>query len=169
MVHKGLDLVLEAFVRMPEYALTVCGPVKEEKDFEETYAKELYQTPNIHVAGAIRLDTAEFLQLAQSCVAVVFPSCSEANCGSVIQCMNAGLIPMITPETAVDVEDFGFLLQEPTVEEVERGVRHVASLPASEIKSRSRKSWEYIRTYHTRERFAVEYERFVAELLNANR
>ena len=34
MVHKGLDLVLEAFAGMPEYHLTVCGPVAKEKDFE---------------------------------------------------------------------------------------------------------------------------------------
>ena len=38
MVHKGLDLVLEAFVAMPEYHLTVCGKVSSEKDFEDAYA-----------------------------------------------------------------------------------------------------------------------------------
>ena len=26
-VHKGLDLVLEAFAEMPDYQLTVCGPI----------------------------------------------------------------------------------------------------------------------------------------------
>ena len=28
LVHKGLDLVLEAFSQMPEYRLTVCGPIR---------------------------------------------------------------------------------------------------------------------------------------------
>jgi len=32
LVHKGLDLVLEAFAQMPDFYLTVCGPVNEEKD-----------------------------------------------------------------------------------------------------------------------------------------
>ena len=30
MVHKGLDLVLEAFARMPECQLTIVGPVRPE-------------------------------------------------------------------------------------------------------------------------------------------
>jgi hypothetical protein len=47
MVHKGLDLVLEAFADMPEYHLTVCGPIQKEQDFERAYYRELYQVPNI--------------------------------------------------------------------------------------------------------------------------
>ena len=52
-VHKGLDLVLEAFAEMPQYHLTVCGPIEEESDFATAYEKELYRTPNIHTAGWI--------------------------------------------------------------------------------------------------------------------
>ena len=51
MVFKGLDLVLDAFVQMPEYHLTVCGPVAKEKDFEQVYYQELYHTSNIHTYG----------------------------------------------------------------------------------------------------------------------
>src|SRR5207247_2455643 len=47
-VRKGLDLVLDAFVEMPEYHLTVCGPIQQERQFEAAYHKELYETPNIH-------------------------------------------------------------------------------------------------------------------------
>jgi glycosyltransferase involved in cell wall biosynthesis len=50
-IRKGLDLVLEAFAGMPEYHLTVCGPIEEERDFQQAFAKELYDTPNIHTLG----------------------------------------------------------------------------------------------------------------------
>ena len=50
LVHKGLDRVLEAFAEMPEYHLTVCGPIHEERDFLATYHRELFDTPNIRMA-----------------------------------------------------------------------------------------------------------------------
>src|SRR5262249_46162318 len=52
-VHKGLDLVLEAFADMPDYQLTVCGPLHVEEDFQRAYHRELYETPNIHSIGRI--------------------------------------------------------------------------------------------------------------------
>lgn len=54
MVHKGLDLVLEAFAEMPEYHLTVCGPVSREQDLEQACFKELHQTPNIETVRVAR-------------------------------------------------------------------------------------------------------------------
>ena len=71
MVHKGLDLVLEAFAGMPEYHLTVCGPVASEKDFERGYNQELYHTPNIHTFGWIDVDSPKFINLAAQCVGIV--------------------------------------------------------------------------------------------------
>jgi hypothetical protein len=47
LVHKGLDLVLEAFAQMPDAELVVCCNLETEKDFEDIYSKELYETPNI--------------------------------------------------------------------------------------------------------------------------
>ena len=41
-VLKGLDLVLDAFAELPEYHLTVCGPIQDERDFVKLYYKELY-------------------------------------------------------------------------------------------------------------------------------
>ena len=61
MVHKGLNLVLEAFSQLPDYNLIVCGPVEKDKDFENAYFKELYQLPNIKTLGFVALDSKDFL------------------------------------------------------------------------------------------------------------
>jgi hypothetical protein len=53
LIHKGLDIVLEAFVEMTDFQLTVCGPISKEKDFEKAYYKELYETKNIQTVGWI--------------------------------------------------------------------------------------------------------------------
>ena len=60
MVHKGLDLVLEAFAATPELQLTVCGPVDRERNFNDFYRRELYRTPNIRTVGWIDVAGREF-------------------------------------------------------------------------------------------------------------
>ena len=81
LVHKGLDLALEAFAEMPEHHLYVCGPLQKEKDFIKAYYKELYETPNIHAVGWVDVDGPEFMGIVNKCLGVVYPSCSEGQRG----------------------------------------------------------------------------------------
>jgi glycosyltransferase involved in cell wall biosynthesis len=168
-VHKGLDLVLEAFAEMPEYHLTVCGPMEldVEKDFKNAFNKELYQTSNIHTVGWVDLGSPEFVQIADKCGGLIYPSCSEGQCGGVIVCMHAGLIPILSYESGVDVQGFGFLLQDCSVEGIKNSIRMVASLPAEALKERARQTWEFARANHTRKRFAEEYLKVVGAIISA--
>ena len=81
--------------------------------------------------------------------------------------MHAGLIPVVTRETSVDVNDFGFMIRDATIDDVANSIREVASLPPHEVGERSRKAWQYARSMHTRENFAATYRRVVAEILGA--
>jgi glycosyltransferase involved in cell wall biosynthesis len=56
MVHKGVDLLLEAFAALPDCHLTVCGNVVKEPLFEEAYRHELWNLPNVTTLGFV--DTA---------------------------------------------------------------------------------------------------------------
>lgn len=164
MVHKGLDLVLEAFADMPEYHLTVCGPIQKEQDFERAYYRELYQVPNIRTIGWVDVASSEFQQVLKTCVGLVYPSCSEGCSGSVITCLHAGLIPIISYESGVDVEAFGMILPHSSIADIRESVHLISNLPSSELRQRSRTAWEFARTYHTRERFAEEYRKFVTDV-----
>jgi hypothetical protein len=64
-VHKGLDLVLEAFAQMPDCELTVCGPIHTDKGFQSAYHKELYSTSNIHTVGWVDITSPKFLEIAK--------------------------------------------------------------------------------------------------------
>lgn len=165
MVHKGLDLVLEAFAGMPEYRLTVCGPVDREPDFVKAYRKELFETPNIHLRGWIDIDSREFLDLADRCIAHVFTSASEGGAACVIETMHTGLIPIVNYESSVDVHDFGVLLKGVSVEDIRDGVRMIAEMPASMLEERARRAWEHVRTHHTREHFSRVYRQTIREIL----
>jgi glycosyltransferase involved in cell wall biosynthesis len=165
MVHKGLDLALEAFAGMPDYHLTICGPVQREKDFERAYYQELYETPNIHTVGWIDTRSERFREITTSCVGLIFPSCSEGQASSVVECLHAGLIPIISRESGVDVQDFGVMLQTSSIEEIKQTIATVSNLPIAELRSRARQAWEFARGNHTRERFAEVYRKVIQDIV----
>ncbi len=165
LVHKGLDLILEAFADLPEYHLTICGPIKGEKDFERAFFRELYETPNIHLVGWVDVSTTRFMDLAEGSVGILSASCSESRSGSVIGGMHAGLIPIVNYESGVDVDDFGVMLKSCSVEDIKQAVRATAGLPVAELKGMARRAWECARRYHTRERWAEEYRNAIMTIM----
>ncbi|HSL82993.1 MAG TPA: glycosyltransferase [Thermoanaerobaculia bacterium] len=166
LVHKGLDLVLEAFAGLPDLHLTVCGPIAREPAFERAYWRELYRTRNVTTLGWVDVAGTAFRELARTSVAAVYPSCSEGGGGSVITCMHAGLVPVVTPEASVDVTaERGVVLREASVEGVRRAARELSNRPAAELRATARAAWSFARERHTRETFAREYRRAVRELL----
>src|SRR5262245_47081319 len=165
LVRKGLDLVLEAFAKMPQYRLTVCGPVHKEKDFVAAYHKELYETPNIRVLGWIDIASPQWTELTKQCVGLIYPSCCEGQCGAVINCMGAGLIPIASYESGVDIDGFGVILKSCSIEEITQSLKMISSLPPEELKRRARKAWEFARANHTRERFPEEQRKAVVAIV----
>jgi hypothetical protein len=166
LVHKGLDLALEAFSEMPEFQLTVCAPLHREKDFVRAYHRELYETPNIKTVGWVDIESDDFREITAACGSMVNLSCSEGGTPAVKTCMHAGLIPVASCESGVDLHDFGFTLHDCSTGGIKDMIRHVASFSSDEIKARARKAWEFARTYHTRENFAKEYKRVILEIID---
>ncbi|MBW4615419.1 MAG: glycosyltransferase [Desmonostoc vinosum HA7617-LM4] len=164
LVLKGLDLVLDAFAQMPEYHLTVCGPISNDKEFEKAFYQELYETPNIHTHGWIDVSSPEFIKITNNCLGLVYPSVSEGQAGAVITCLQAGLVPILSYESGVDVHDFGVILNNCSIAEIKATVHRIANLPIEELKLMSRKAWEYARANHTREKFAQAYRHAVEQM-----
>jgi glycosyltransferase involved in cell wall biosynthesis len=165
LVLKGLDLVLDAFAEMPEYHLTVCGPISNDQEFKKAFHKELYETPNIHTHGWIDVSSPDFLKVTNNCLGLVYPSVSEGQAGAVITCLQAGLIPILSYESGVDVHNFGVILANLSLTEIKATVRKIASLPVEDLKLMSRQAWEYARTNHTKEKFAQAYRSAVEQII----
>ncbi len=166
MVHKGLDIVLDAFSELPDYHLTICGPVNREADFSKTYFKELYRSQNIKALGFTDVMSAQFRDIIMNTNALIYPSCSEGQAGSVITCLHAGLIPIVSYESGVDVDDFGIILQKSSVHEVVESIKILSQKPNAELRRMSKSAWLYARAHHTREKFAECYNAFVNDLLS---
>lgn len=167
LIHKGLDLILDAFTEMPDYHLYICGPIEKEKDFEKAYRKELYQTHNIHTIGWVNIGGSEFIEIINKCIGLIYPSCSEGGGGSVINCMHAGLIPIVSYESSVDVDkNFGLILNSCSIEEIVKSIKSISKLPAQDLKQMSRRAWEFAQANHTLERFSEEYRKVIEIILN---
>lgn len=164
MVHKGLDLALDAFAGMPELELTVCGRPEKEADFYRLYEKHLKRTPNIKLHGWLDMGSADFLEIARTHAAVIYPSSAEGGAGSVIHCMHAGLLPICTMEASIDLGDFGVHVETASVEAVQKACRAVAEMSAGEVENRSRGAYEHVRREHTRDKFEENYRKFAAKI-----
>lgn len=168
LVHKGLDLTLEAFAGLPDLELWVCGPIEAEHEFSAVYQRELYHTSNIRTIGWVDVTSPRFLEIAQQCAALVFPSCSESASASSITCMHAGLIPLLTRESGVPVEGFGRIFPEATVECIRDTAREIAALPPAELRTMARGAWRYARGTHTNELYLKAYREMLQAILPAS-
>ena len=164
-VHKGLDLVIEVFKDMPDYHLTIFGPVEQEKEFVKAYHSELYETPNIHTVGWIDIDSPEFLEHARNTAALIYPTCAEGGGGSAITCMHAGIIPILSYEASVDLPNCGYTLKNCSIEEIKNTIQHISSLSKNELQTIAKRAWKYARENHTKENFSKEFENFVKNVL----
>lgn len=166
-VQKGLDLVLEAFAVMPDYNLTVAGPVDKEKDFAWEYREELHKTLNIRTVGYIDIRSREFANILASNTFLIYPTSSEGQSGSVITCMHGGLIPVVSRFTGVDIGDNGFVMDDCGVSSVLDTIRTVSGQPASLLSEMAMGAWNYARTHHTRHRFSAAYTKACAVIDSA--
>lgn len=166
-VHKGLDLTLEAFAQAPGLHLSVCGNFDLEQDFIRLYHAELYETPRIHPVGWVDVAGKQFVGITNQCLAVVFPSCSESESCSVLTCMQAGLIPVVTREAGIDVGDFGVILKDASVGEIREAVEQLSRLSASRLQEMSHKAWKYAHENHTAEKYTQAYRGMISSILEA--
>lgn len=164
-LNKGLDLLLEVFRKNPQMELYVCSNYLEEKDFCDCFHNELYNTPNIHAMGWVSIKGDTFREIVKKCAFVILPSCSEGQPGSVINCMATGLIPIVTPQCGIDVDDFGIIIEDIQIDAIEKLCRNLSAMPNSKLKLMSNDSQKAISTKYTIELLEKSIRHFLKEIL----
>ena len=168
LVHKGLDLLLDYFSVNVELHLHILGPVDNEPDFKKTYSKELYNSPNIHTYGFIDLKSQTFSDLMQKSLYVIYPSCAEGGGAAVINCMANGLLPIVTKESSVSIKDYGFLIEEFTIESIDKTVKTARTTKAELLKENSIKCMLDIRDNHSIGQFSAKLKQSIKKALDIN-
>ena len=129
-VRKGLDIVLETFARNPSWKLNVIGLAQTEPDFMKIYRRELLETPNIKLHGFLNPSSKQFDDVIRKCFCFIAPTCTESISTAVATMMQAGLYPLVSRETGVDLPaGAGMYFTELSPEEVERLASRALALP----------------------------------------
>lgn len=164
-VHKGLDLVIDIFKNHPELHLHICGNVSLESDFFNYYKDDLLNKPNISYYGWVNTNSKAYQVLIKKCAFVVLPSCSEGMNGSVITCMNYGLIPIITKETGVTLPvNNGYILKSDDINEIEKQILFCSNQSNSSLKSQSEALSSYSKNNFTIANFSLDFKNAILKI-----
>jgi hypothetical protein len=164
LIHKGLDLLLDAFVKKPRLNLHVCGPIDEEPRFKQIFYRELFATPNIHTHGFIDTTSPRFNRLARESGFVILPSCSEGQSGSIATAMNKGLIPIVSKEAGLPEKEFIFKLKNLDIASIQDMILKTSKLSTSKLNRLSHQVITYTSKYHSPENFMVELKKILDKL-----
>ncbi|MFH2107287.1 MAG: hypothetical protein ABII93_01350 [Chrysiogenia bacterium] len=163
-VGKGLDLLLEIFPKHPTLHLFVCSSFKKESDFCRCFRKELFETVNIHPVGLLPVLSGKFYDIVEKCAFVISPTAAEGQSGAILQCMATGLVPVVSREAGIDTEDFGFMLENCTLEEIEKMILQVSQLPAERIADLSEKTRAVCEEKYSETAFRNRWREIIAEI-----
>lgn len=135
-VLKGLDLLLDAFESRPDLELCVCGRFAAEARFVKCFERQLFHLPNVQAVGELSVGSPQFLEVAGACAYVILPSCAEGSVGTVVDCMHAGLVPVLTPECGIDLGDYGYPIAAPTLPAVQQALANLDGVSQQEWERR---------------------------------
>jgi len=126
-ICKGVDLVLEAFLKDKSKNLHICGP-SNETSFFKYYARKIEDSPNIKYHGFVNPGGGVFNDIASKCSYVVFHSAAEGCCTSVATAMKAGLVPIINPWTGINTRDLTLSEDGDLIEEIQSKTNEAKNL-----------------------------------------
>jgi len=161
-VHKGLDLLLEAFTQVEQH-LYIRQDIKPA--FFKAYKKELTEYSNIHLLPFLKKPSKEFFSVMDTCNFVISPTCAEGQPGSIIESMAHGLIPILSKEANIDTKNFGITLKDNSVEEIVSAVKEVSQKPVEWYTEKASLIMEEVQNYYTPERFLENMKNAVDEMV----
>lgn len=165
-IHKGLDLLLEVFLKRKDIELYVCG-YKPEYPFHEYFMRVINENTNIHDVGFVMIDSAQYFQLLNECAATVYPSISEGGAPGIVQlaCVG-GIIPIVPKNIGLDVPFSDLTISEFNAEAVEKSIDTFLKYDSKYIEEESIRFRDSMIDLYSYERYAERLKRLLSEVLS---
>jgi len=163
LVHKGLDLCLEYFSLHPEYTLHICGP-KELEFFEAM--QPFLSKPNIIYHGFVDVSSEQFIEITSSSLFAILPSCSEGQATALLTAMSAGLIPVASRYTGVDVEQYGYLIEALDVDAISSTLQSIGQISDNQLEKQSSNCMDYIEQMHSLDAYRNNLSVLLSKCIN---
>jgi glycosyltransferase involved in cell wall biosynthesis len=161
---KGLDVVIDAFRRLPHLELHICCNIQHDAVFFD--AMNLQACSNIFLEGWVDIHSDKFLTLAENCAWIICTSFSEGGGGSTLNCMGKGLIPVLSRASSISLpKNTGFYLEENNSETLFSLLNEISMLEEVDLEMMSQASYRFIMANHTVQNFKLNYKKFLSLLL----
>lgn len=152
-IHKGLDVLLDAFASLEDCELNVYGLYDEEKALFDKL-----KSPNTINRGRVSVMSDDFIKnVVLGNTYVIYPSCSEAMNTGVATCMAHGLIPIVTKECGFDCCEGMVVLDDYHVETIVDTIKELSKLSVEEIEKRRQYIYDYADKAFSLECFTTKF------------
>ena len=127
LIHKGLDILIDAFRQLPDCYLDIYGaPPKEIDQFD--------LSDNVVNHGVINVNSQQFLDdVVAKHAFVVSLSCSEGMMSGIATCMMYGLIPISTKESGYDDCPYVINVEDWHVDNVVKVLKECSNMPVENL------------------------------------
>ncbi|MGG4675700.1 glycosyltransferase [Providencia sp. Me1] len=130
IVHKGLDILIDAFIKSDfECNLHICGVTLA--DIKKL--KKIVNCDRVIFHGRVAINSDYFLNIIERSNFIISLSCSESCSTSILTGMRHGLIPIITSATSVNIGDNGFILNDYNVDSVTRKLNEINNINKNNV------------------------------------
>lgn len=159
LLHKGLDILIDAFQMLPDLTLDIYGVNTNEMRAIKTIPN------NVSVKGKISVYSEEFIKVANSHRYVVSASCSEGMNTGIITCMLHGIIPIVTPETGIEAHNSIIELESFRVEYLVNRLREISNMDDDEVIVQIKNVYDYAQSIFTMDHFSNRFEKIVKDVM----
>jgi len=164
-IHKGLDIVLEAFKNSINFNLHICTNLEAEPEFYRWYKNEFGSCQNISYHGWKSVFDESFKNLAEKCIGTVYCSAAEGGAGATIQAMQFGCIPLVNQSTALKGQSIGYCIAGQTPSELISALREmllkIDDIPNVELLEKSSVVRTYANKNHSKDAYSISFKRLI--------
>jgi len=161
VIHKGLDILIDAFNEIPEYNLNIYGaPARESKYLKKIAKKNIIFHDKVCVFGEQFISEV----VNKNCFTISL-SCSEGMNSGIATCMLHGLIPIVTKETGFDPKPFIIELESYRVEYVIDKLKRLSEINDNELKRISLEVYKFAHEELTLKRFDQRFRSIFVDII----
>ena len=159
---KGLDVIINVFLSLPQFELFICYDNKQDQQFFESINVKLTSSPNIHLTGWVDINGDVYKELVSACCWVISTSWSEGGGGSILNCMANGLIPVIAKSCSITLPaKCGFYIDNENIDSITNSLNEITTISDDILAAMSESSVAFICENHSLENFKNKYREFL--------
>jgi len=166
LLYKGLGLTIEYFLDNPQYTLHICGANNSEIEFWNYYREKINSSSNIINHGFVNLESSDFKKIMDVCGVAIFPSVSEGGSPSLLNVMaNGGLIPIALPACTIDIENYGFYMNDFSKVSIQACVKELETISDGDFMEKMHFIKEDVRSKYTVEKYRSNLKEIIQKII----